>query len=138
MLSVLFTCWATLIGIPDIHISEEGVASWDLPDGAQQSLYYEFRVKVEGTGQEDHYLNVVIASVRYYNLSLLRLPPGNYAVQVSTNDGNVINPRRAHALARVTVVGLSVCLSVRTKSASTSIYSKQVLYVRVFRNECKV
>ena len=35
----------------------------------------------------------------------------------------VINPRRAHALARVTVVGLcvSVCLSVRTKSASTSI-----------------
>ena len=33
----------------------------------------------------------------------------------------IINPRRAHALARVTVVGLSVCLSVRTKSASTRI-----------------
>ena len=48
-------------------------------------------MKVVGTGQEDHYLNVVIASVRYYNLSLLRLPPGNYAVQVSTNDGNVIS-----------------------------------------------
>ena len=42
---------------------------------------------------------------------------------------HLINPRRAHALARVTVVGLcvylsvclSVCVSVRTKSASTRI-----------------
>ena len=43
--------------------------------------------------------------------------------------GELVNPRRAHALARVTVVGLCVCvsvclcvcLSVRTKSASTGI-----------------
>ena len=33
----------------------------------------------------------------------------------------IINPQHAHALARVTVVGLSVCLSVQTKSASTRI-----------------
>ena len=33
----------------------------------------------------------------------------------------IINPRRAHALARVTVVGLCVCVSVRTKSASKGI-----------------
>ena len=29
-----------------------------------------------------------------------------------TVDNNIINPRRAHALARVTVVGLCVCVSV--------------------------
>ena len=37
------------------------------------------------------------------------------------NVAPVTNPRRAHALARVTVVGVCVCLSVWTKSASTGI-----------------
>ena len=49
-------------------------------------------------------------------MPLLASPKGESHKQVS-----IINPRRAHALARVTVVVLSVCLSVRTKSASTRI-----------------
>ena len=65
-------------------------------------------------------------------------PPKPPPLDPPLEHGRFINPRRAHALVRVTIVGQCVCLSVRTKFASTGIWSDQVLYVRVSHNECKV
>ena len=58
-----------------------------------------------------------LPSLRRLGLSVLRSANLGLGVKATSRNGqtdgrtNIINPRRAHALARVTVVGLCVCLS---------------------------
>lgn len=66
-------------GISDVLISENGILSWDTQT-TNHSLY--FRVRVSGKGQRASYHNIFEVSVKYYDLTSLKLSPGDYSVQV--------------------------------------------------------
>ena len=69
-------------GVSNVHISQDGVVTWDVQSNTSVSLLLRFRVKVVGEGQRTGYYSTVNVSVNFYNLMALSLSPGDYSIQV--------------------------------------------------------
>ena len=64
----------------EVHISKDGVVTWEVQNKTQSPLY--FIVGVVGLGQRASYHNSITVSVKYYDLNVLNLSPGDYSIQV--------------------------------------------------------
>lgn len=83
--------WVTVPSVSNVHISHDGVVSWDVLSNTTGHSSLSFRVKVVGERQRTGYYRTVNVSVNSYDLMALNLSPGDYSIQVYVHSLNMQN-----------------------------------------------